>query len=89
MLIEKGPKRKLNIVYPIDDVTKRHFAYKYYFRKLCNGDIDDRKWWIYLQHLDKVYCFCCKLFQSHGQLSLLARKGLRDWKHISDRLKKS
>ena len=57
----------MNVVYPIDNVTKRHFAYKYYFRRLCNGETDDRKWLIYSKHMDKVYCFCYKLFQSHGQ----------------------
>ncbi|KAL9293635.1 putative transcription factor and/or regulators TTF-type(Zn) family [Arabidopsis thaliana] len=62
----------MNVVYPIDNVTKRHFAYKYYFRRLCNGETDDRKWLIYSKHVDKV---------------LLATEGLRDWKHFGDRLK--
>ncbi|XP_019083998.1 PREDICTED: uncharacterized protein LOC104792657 isoform X2 [Camelina sativa] len=87
LLIEKGPKRELDLEYPIDENTKRHFAYKHYFRKLCNGEIDDRRWLVYSKHVDKVYCFCCKLFTSHGNSSLLANEGLRDWKHINDRLK--
>ena len=77
----------MNLEFPIDDKTKRHFAYRHYFRKLCNGEIVDRKWLIYSKHEYKVYCFCCKLFKSHGNVSLLANQGLRDWKHIGDRLK--
>ena len=58
-----------------------------YFRKLCNGETVDRKWLIYSKHVDKFYCFCCKLFKSHGNINLLANEGLRDWKRIGDRLK--
>ena len=54
---------------------------------MCNGETVDRKWLIYSKHLDKVYCFCCKLFKSHGNINLLANERLRDWKRIGDRLK--
>ena len=36
--------------------------------------------------LDKVYCFCCKLFCLSG-ISQLVNKGTSDWKKFSSKLK--
>ncbi|XP_074291587.1 uncharacterized protein LOC141618388 [Silene latifolia] len=85
-IIKRGPIRELNLDYPYDD-NNRHFKYAYFSRKLNHGEISDRKWLIYSKHADKVFCFCCKLFKSINNKSLLANDGLSDWKHIIDRLK--
>ena len=85
LMIEKGLIRHDNFQYPKDE-NNRYFYSSCYQRTLSNGKKHDRRWLVYSKDLDKVYCFCCKLFGSTN-VSQLANEGTKDWKNLGSKLK--
>ena len=77
LLVEKGLIRINDIEFPKDEFS-RHFSTTYYIQKLANGEKHERRWLVYSKDLDKVFCFCCKLFNSAFSTSKLANVGTRD-----------
>jgi hypothetical protein len=86
LLVEKDPIRDNDLNFPKDE-NSRHFTMAYYIQKLPNGEKCDRKWLMYSKDLDKVYCFCCILFNSKGSTSQLANEGTNECKNLSFKLK--
>ncbi|GMP28586.1 hypothetical protein CsSME_00004062 [Camellia sinensis var. sinensis] len=86
LLVERGPIRGNGVNFPLDD-KDRHFSSTFYMRQLQNGEKQDRKWLVYSDASDKVFCFCCKLFKQDGNNVHLATDGLKDWKNMGNRLR--
>ncbi|KAL4126047.1 hypothetical protein QTP88_010279 [Uroleucon formosanum] len=90
-IVKLGPVRVENYYFPItiyENGQKRRFTANNYYCKLSNSDLIDRKWVVYSKVKDSVYCFPCKIFQQNKQNeSYLCNIGLKDWKHLSKKLK--
>lgn len=63
LLVKNGPKRDNSIVKGPKDKSSRRFTANLYTRVLSNGEKCDRDWLVYSKELDRVYCFCCKIFK--------------------------
>ncbi|CAH2283897.1 zinc finger MYM-type 1-like [Pelobates cultripes] len=84
-LVRKGPaKQKTNFIFP-KDAANRRFTKANYKRRLPNGEETVRNWLVYSVKLNKVFCFCCKLFATKVTTSL-TRGGYNDWKNLSQNL---
>ncbi|XP_058742134.1 uncharacterized protein LOC131614583 [Vicia villosa] len=86
LLVKNGPIKITDIDFP-KDVYARHFSSSLYIQQLSNGEKRERRWLVYSQNLDKVFCFCCKLFNALPSTSKLAHEGSNDWRNISAKLK--
>lgn len=84
-IITNGPVQTHIDNYPKND-TGRHFSNSHFTKKLANNEIIQRRWLIYSVSKNRVYCFCCRLFDS-SSTSNLASEGYNDWKHLSEMLK--
>lgn len=83
-LFQIGPQNQLKMdddKYP-KDKDHRHFSNFHYSRKLNNGEIEHRRWLVYSDFQNKVFCFPCRLF-GHSQTKMV-QQGCSDWKHLSN-----
>ncbi|XP_045797776.1 zinc finger MYM-type protein 1-like [Trifolium pratense] len=87
LLVTKGPKRDCSIVKGPKDKFSRRFLANWYTRVLPNGETCDRDWLVYSKELDRVFCFCCKVFKRGITIGQLVNEGFSDWIHVNQRLK--
>jgi hypothetical protein len=65
-------------IYFLKDENSMHFSSTYYIRKLSNGEQHNRKLLVYSTELDRVFCFCCKLFNSKHNRMQLDNEGINN-----------
>ncbi|XP_024626895.1 zinc finger MYM-type protein 1-like [Medicago truncatula] len=87
LLAMNGPKRDLSVVKGPRDKLSRRFTANLYTRVLPNGEKCDRDWLVYSKELDRVFCFCCKVYKRWVGNGQLTNEGFSDWSHVSERLR--
>ncbi|KAM6558421.1 uncharacterized protein LOC115716398 [Cannabis sativa] len=87
LLVMKGPKRDCSIMTGPKGKFSRRFTANLYTRVLSNGEKCDRDWLVYSKELDRVFCFCCKVFKAGIVRGQLINEGFSDWVHIGERLR--
>ncbi|CAA2984694.1 zinc finger MYM-type 1-like [Olea europaea subsp. europaea] len=88
-LVKMGPKRVDDISFP-KDCTNKHFDSSQYKRLLPNGETIDRRWLVYSVSMDKIFCFCCKLFKTQKNVTTvgqLGNDGFKDWHNLHQSIK--
>ncbi|PWA80531.1 hypothetical protein CTI12_AA196460 [Artemisia annua] len=73
----RGLKHKFN----------RRFSAAFCTRVLPNSKKCDREWPVYSKELDRVFCFCCKIFRKGVSKGSLVNEGFADWTHLGTRLR--
>jgi len=86
LLVENDPIKVIDMDFPKDKYS-RHFSSSNYIQKLLYGKKHERNWLIYSRDLDRVFCFCCKLFNVVSCTSKLVNEGSKDWRNLSAKLK--
>ncbi|KAK9744147.1 hypothetical protein QE152_g8005 [Popillia japonica] len=81
----KGPIRVKLDLFPENDNGQRFSEY-HYNKILVNGEKLDRRWIIYSQTKDAVYCFPCRIFGLENT-NIGSNEGVRDWNHLGDYFK--
>ncbi|XP_040262252.1 uncharacterized protein LOC121002374 [Bufo bufo] len=86
LIVLQGPQPlpPANFVYPKDH-NKRHFSGFYGFLVLPNKEQVPRRWVQYSLSTDRIYCFCCKLFDPSPK-SKFGMEGINKWQHIGEYL---
>lgn len=78
-IVLKGPIPVKVDLFPVND-NGRRFSDYHYNKTLVNGEKLDRRWMIYSQTKDAVYCFPCRIFGLENT-KIESREGVCDWKH--------
>ncbi|GBP36942.1 Zinc finger MYM-type protein 5 [Eumeta japonica] len=84
-IVLRGPIRIKVELFPVND-NGRRFSEYHYNKILVNGEKLDRRWMIYSQTKDAVYCFPCRIFGLENT-KIGSSEGVCDWKHLGDYLK--
>lgn len=86
-IVKFRPFQEKDIVFPYSEIdgANRKFSTFHYIRKLAYCEIIERHWLICSKSCDRVFCFCCKLFEYSGmRQSLLSTEGTSNWKNLSE-----
>uniref|UniRef100_A0A2N9FXD5 DUF4371 domain-containing protein n=1 Tax=Fagus sylvatica TaxID=28930 RepID=A0A2N9FXD5_FAGSY len=78
---------KENDEFPKEPNRGRHFSSKLYTCDRPNGEKQEKKWLVYSNGLDRVFCFCCKLFKHKPMTTSLAEDGTSDWHNLPTKLR--
>ncbi|XP_065650787.1 zinc finger MYM-type protein 5-like [Hydra vulgaris] len=84
-IASKGPIQANINQYPKDSL-RRSFNKIHFHPKTANCELFKRTWLAYSSKVDRVFCFCCKIFSSDE--FALAKGGTNDWGHITIILKR-
>ncbi|XP_035834226.1 uncharacterized protein LOC110882727 [Helianthus annuus] len=84
LLVAKGPKRDISIEFGPYDKFNRRFLATIYTRTLSNLEKCDREWLVYSKELDKMFCFCCKVFRNGAPKGGVS---FDDWHHATSRVR--
>lgn len=87
LLVQKGLKRDGSLTKGPKDKFSRRFTANLYTRVLSNGEKLDRDWLVNTKELNRIYCFCCKIFKKGIGRGQLTNEGFSDWGHVGFRLK--
>ena len=89
MLIKKSLINilKENDEFPKESNRGRHFSSKLYTSNRSNGEKQERKWLMYLNELDKVFYFYCKLFKHNPMTTSLAEDRINDWHNLPTKIR--
>lgn len=83
-IVERGPKQDIvNFPY-LDSTQRRRFSSVHYKKVMKNGETVTRSWLVYSVKADKIFCFCCKLFDDRDSPF---RSGMNTWEGLSKKLK--
>ena len=83
---KEGPFKPAIKVNKEEDKEKESLSFlskKWFYKTLKNGDKVLRSWLLYSNSHSRLYCFCCKLFQSRNDNSQFVFKSFVNFWHLN------